>query len=69
MSRIVRSTRILSDEQKQILADAGNDKSKMIAPSAMKLIIVRTGFYIEKVEVDGIEVYEYSNDPNETCIR
>jgi len=59
----------LSDDQKQILADAGNDKSKMIAPSAIESEYSENRVLYRKIEVDGIEVYEYSNDPDQTLYQ
>ena len=59
----------LSDDQKQILADAGNDKSKMIAPSAVESEYSENRVLYRKIEVDGIEIYEYSNDPDETLYQ
>lgn len=59
----------LSDDQKQILADAGNDKSKMIAPSAVEAIYSENRVLYRKAVIDGTEVFEYSNDPNETLYQ
>ncbi len=56
----------LTDEQKQILADAGNDKSKMIAPSATETAYSENRVLYRKIDANGIETYAYSNDPDET---
>lgn len=59
----------LSDEQKQILAAAGNDKTKMIAPSEEEAVYSENRVLYKKVIVAGVEVFEYSNDPNETLYQ
>ncbi|MCP4884535.1 MAG: DUF2460 domain-containing protein [Flavobacteriales bacterium] len=59
----------LTDEQKQILAEAGNDKTKMIAPSEVETAYSENRVLYRKVVIDGIEVYEYSNDPNATLYQ
>ncbi len=59
----------LTDEQKQILAEAGNDKSKMIAPSELDAAFSDNRILYRKVLIGGTEVYEYSNDPDETLFQ
>ena len=59
----------LSDDQKQILADAGNDKSKMIAPSAVETAYSENRILYRKIESNGLEIYEYSTDPDETLYQ
>jgi len=59
----------LSDEQKQILADAGNDTSKMVAPSEVEAVYNENRVLYKKVLVNGSEVFEYSNDPNESLYQ
>ncbi len=59
----------LSDEQKQILAEAGNDKTKMIAPSAVEAAYSENRVLYRKVVTNGTEVFEYSNDPNESLYQ
>ena len=55
----------LNDEQKNILADAGNDTSKMIAPSAVPAEYDENRVLYRK-EVSGEqEIYVYSNDPDD----
>lgn len=55
----------LSDEDKQILADAGNDSSLMYNTTATPHDYDPNKNLYRKVEIDGVEVFEYSNDPNE----
>ena len=59
----------LSDDQKQILADAGNDKSKMIAPSGVETAYSENRILYRKIESNGLEIYEYSTDPDETLYQ
>lgn len=59
----------LSDQQKQILAEAGNDKTKMIAPSAVEAVYSENRVLYRKVVTNGTEIFEYSNDPNETLYQ
>lgn len=59
----------LTDEQKQILAEAGNDKTKMIAPSAVEAVYSENRVLYRKVVINGTELFEYSNDPNETLYQ
>ena len=53
----------LSDEQKQILSDAGDNPLKMISPSEEETEYQENRVLYKKVMVGGIEVFEYSNDP------
>lgn len=55
----------LSDEQKQILADAGNDPAKMVAPSAAPAAYDENRVLYRKEVSSGAEIYIYSNDPEE----
>lgn len=55
----------LSVAQKQILAAAGNDISKMVAPSAFKDEFSSTRIQYKKVLIAGEEVFEYSTDEND----
>jgi len=55
----------LTDQQKQILADAGNDASKMIAPSALEAVYSENRVLYKKIVIDGLEIFEYSNDPDD----
>lgn len=55
----------LSEEQKQILADAGDDTSKMVSPSATEAEYDENRVLYRKVILTDREIYEYSNDPND----
>ena len=59
----------LSEEQKEILAAAGNDKSKMVAPSEVEAVYNENRILYRKVMINGLEVFEYSNDPDETLYQ
>ncbi len=50
----------LSDEQKQILADAGDDKLKMISPSAYETEFSENAILYKKVLQGSIEIFEHS---------
>ncbi len=55
----------LSEEQKEILAQAGNDPSKMIAPSAIPAEYDENRVLYRKEITGGLEVFVYSNEPEE----
>lgn len=59
----------LSDTQKQILAEAGNDKTKMVAPSEVEATYSENRILYEKVLSNGLEVFQYSNNPNTTLYQ
>lgn len=59
----------LSSEQQQILAEAGNDKSKMIAPSNEPAAYNENRILYRKVFLNGVEAFEYSNDPDEELFQ
>ncbi|MDR6763038.1 hypothetical protein J2Y38_003256 [Flavobacterium sp. 2755] len=52
----------LSTEQVQILGQAGDDPSKMTAPSAYEDKYADNKILYKKTIVNGVEVYEYSNN-------
>nr|WP_240462912.1 hypothetical protein [Mesonia aquimarina] len=55
----------LSDDQKQVLADAGDDESEMIAPSAVPDTFDENKVLYRKELQNGEEVFVYSTDPDE----
>ncbi|WP_233131572.1 hypothetical protein [Tenacibaculum holothuriorum] len=55
----------LSDNQKQLLANAGNDISKMFAPSAFRDEYSPNRIQYKKVQQGGVEVFEYSTNEND----
>ena len=55
----------LTDEQKQILADAGDDKSKMVAPSEIPATYSENKILYRKVTENNQERFVYSTDPND----
>ncbi|WKK66903.1 hypothetical protein [Lutimonas zeaxanthinifaciens] len=55
----------LSDEQKKILSEAGDDKSKMVSPSEVESEYNENRVLYRKTIVNGKEIFEFSNDPND----
>jgi len=55
----------LSPEQVQILADAGDDKSLMIAPSDVPENYSENRILYKKELINGVEAFVFSNDPND----
>ena len=55
----------LSDAQKQILANSGNDITKMFSNSAYKDVYSDSRISYKKIIVGAIEVYEYSTNLND----
>lgn len=53
----------LSDEQKEILAEAGNDPDKMIAPSEVPAVYDENRILYVKNIVGNDTIFVYSNDP------
>ena len=56
----------LSNEQVEILKNAGDDSNLMTAPSAYEDSYSENKVLYEKVTIDGVEVFQYSNDENDT---
>jgi len=55
----------LSAEQTQILADAGDNKDLMVAPSAFLDSYSDNKILYKKIVTNGIEYFEYSNNPQD----
>lgn len=55
----------LSTEQVQLLANAGDDKSLMIAPSDVPEVYSENRILYKKELIDGVEAFVFSNDPND----
>lgn len=55
----------LSDEQKQILAEAGDDKTKMIASSAIPSEYAENRILYKKIVQNSLEIFEYSTNEND----
>ncbi|NUY81483.1 hypothetical protein HUK80_11290 [Flavobacterium sp. MAH-1] len=55
----------LSEEQAQILVDAGDDPSLMTAPSAYADSYSENKILYRKITVNGVEVFEFSNNPDD----
>lgn len=52
----------LTNDQKQILADAGDDKTKMVAPSAVPATFIENRILYEKITQNNVEYFVYSTD-------
>ncbi len=55
----------LTEDQKQILVLAGDDQSKMIAPSAIPSEFAENKILYKKVQLINQEIFEYSIDPDD----
>jgi hypothetical protein len=55
----------LSPEQVQILADAGDDRSLMVAPSGVPEEFNENRILYKKVVINTVEVFVFSNNPND----
>ncbi|MEW5674719.1 hypothetical protein ABGT15_00210 [Flavobacterium enshiense] len=59
----------LSPEQAQILTQAGDDPDLMTAPSAYQDSYSENKILYKKILVGGVEVFEYSNNPEDTLFN
>ncbi|WP_313804813.1 hypothetical protein [Flavobacterium sp.] len=59
----------LSSEQAQILAQAGDNPDLMTAPSAYEDSYSENKILYRKIDIGGVEVFEYSNNPDETLFN
>lgn len=59
----------LTDEQKQILAEAGDDKTKMVAPSAIPAVYAENKILYKKSIVNNQETFIYSTNPNDVLYQ
>jgi hypothetical protein len=59
----------LSEEQITILANAGDDKSKMVAPSAVRDEQNDNRILYKKELINGAEAFVFSNNPNDELYR
>lgn len=55
----------LSSEQVQILKDAGDDNTLMVAPSAVSESFNENRILYKKEIISGVEAFVFSNDPND----
>ncbi len=56
----------ITDEQKQLLAEAGNDQTKMVVPSAYEDVFTPNRIQYKKVIQGQQEYFEYTTDENAT---
>ncbi|MFY0713393.1 hypothetical protein J1D01_06930 [Seonamhaeicola sp. NFXS20] len=59
----------LSDEQIQILANAGDDSSQMVAPSEVRESFTENQILYKKELVNGVEAFVFSNNPDDELYR
>ena len=59
----------LSEEQVQILADAGDDRTQMVAPSEVREALNENRILYKKELIGGVEAFVFSNDPNDELYR
>jgi len=55
----------LSPEQVQILSDAGDDTSLMVAPSGISEVFNENRILYKKELINGVEAFVFSNNPND----
>ena len=59
----------LSEEQVQILADAGDDRTQMVAPSEVREELNDNRILYKKELIGSVEAFVFSNDPNNELYR
>ncbi|GAA4233495.1 hypothetical protein GCM10022291_10600 [Postechiella marina] len=59
----------LSEEQVDILANAGDDKSQMVAPSEIKETLNENRILYKKEIINGTEAFVFSNNENDELYR
>lgn len=59
----------LSEAQVQILANAGDDRTQMVAPSEVEESINENRILYKKELIGAVEAFVFSNDPNDTLYR
>ncbi|GAA4804053.1 hypothetical protein [Litoribaculum gwangyangense] len=59
----------LSEEQVQILANAGDDRTQMVAPSEVREDLNENRILYRKEIIGGNEAFVFSNDPNDELYR
>lgn len=59
----------LSEEQVEILANAGDDRSQMVAPSEVREELNDNRILYKKELIGGVETFVFSNDPDDELYR
>ncbi len=59
----------LSEEQVQLLANAGDDKTLMVAPSEVQETYNENRILYKKEIIDGVEAFVFSNNPDDELYR
>tara|TARA_R110001583_G_scaffold89943_4_gene231488 strand:- start:1158 stop:4580 length:3423 start_codon:yes stop_codon:yes gene_type:complete len=59
----------LSEEQVQILADAGDDRTQMVAPSEVQEALNENRILYKKELIGGVEAFVFSNNPDDELFR
>jgi len=57
------------EEQVQILADAGDDRTQMVAPSEVREELNDNRILYKKELIGSVEAFVFSNDPNDELYR
>ena len=59
----------LSTDQVGILSEAGDDRTQMVAPSSMEEVFNNNRILYKKEIINGIEAFEFSNNPDDTLFN
>ncbi len=59
----------LSENQIQILSEAGDDRSQMVAPSEIQETFNENRILYKKELIDGVEAFVFSNNPDDELYR
>ncbi len=59
----------LSEEQVQILANAGDDRTQMVAPSEVQEALNENRILYKKELISGVEAFVFSNNPDDELFR
>jgi len=59
----------LSEDQVQILADAGDDRTQMVAPSEVQEALNENRILYKKEFISGVEAFVFSNNPDDELFR
>lgn len=59
----------LSEAQVQILTNAGDDKSQMVAPSEVQEVLNENRILYKKEAISGVEAFVFSNNPDDELYR
>ena len=69
MPKINLYSKIYQTEQVQILANAGDDRAQMVAPSEVLEALNENRILYKKELIGGVEAFVFSNNPNDELYR